>query len=234
MPEEINRIITDNISDILFVTEQSGLDNLKKEGFDFNNVHFVGNSMIDSLIQYRDKALKLKPWKKYGLKRKNYCLVTLHRPSNVDKMEDLLYIIKMLNEIAKKIDVLFPVHPRTKVNLEKISDSISSSIKIIDPLSYLNFLGIMSSSLVILTDSGGIQEESTYLGVQCLTFRKNTERPITITCGTNKLVGTDQKKTISLVSDIINGRHKKGKIPEKWDGNAGERIALKIKEFLSK
>jgi UDP-N-acetylglucosamine 2-epimerase (non-hydrolysing) len=232
MPEEMNRILTDKLSNLLFVTEKSGLSNLENEGFDMKNTHFVGNSMIDSLKVYLKKAIDSKPWENYGIEKGNYCLVTLHRPSNVDDKEKILQIIDLINEISKKVRLIFPVHPRTHVLLKKFKLNISKNIKLINSLSYIEFLGLMSGAKVILTDSGGIQEESSFLGIQCITYRNNTERPITIENGTNHLVGDNNESVLKVLDKILRGEPKIGTELEKWDGRAGERIAKIISEYL--
>ena len=196
MPEEINRILTDRISDLLFISEESGIKNLKKEGVQKNKMFFVGNCMIDSVKKYINKAIERQPWSKLNLTQQNYCLVTMHRPSNVDNPESLLGIISMLNEISKSLPVVFPVHPRTKNNLDKLKVEIKKGISITEPMPYLEFLGFLAKAKIVITDSGGIQEETTYLNVQCVTFRENTERPETVMNGTNHLVGT---KTDSVI-----------------------------------
>lgn len=232
MPEEMNRILTDKLSNLLFVTEKSGLINLENEGFDKKKIHFVGNSMIDSLKVYLNRAIDLKPWENFDLKEGNYCLVTLHRPSNVDDKEKILQIIDLINEVSKKISLIFPVHPRTFALLNKFRLRISKNIKLIKPLSYIEFLGLMSKAKVVLTDSGGIQEESTFLGVQCITYRNNTERPSTIENGTNHLVGDNNDSVFEVLNQVLTGAHKIGSEIEKWDGRAGERIAKIISKYL--
>ncbi len=227
MPEEINRVLTDQISDYLFITERSARDNLLKEGIDHENIHFVGNVMIDSLLKHREKA-KLQPvLSDLHLESKQFCLVTLHRPSNVDNKTTLTKLIETLLELSKDIKVVFPVHPRTRLKLselglEKMIES--HNMLLIEPQGYLEFLNLSSNSLFVLTDSGGIQEETTVLGVPCITARKNTERPITCDEGTNVLVGEDNQLLLKEARTILDGRFKKGGIPELWDGCAAERI----------
>jgi UDP-N-acetylglucosamine 2-epimerase (non-hydrolysing) len=228
MPEEINRIITDAISDHLFVTEQSGLDNLKNEGIDDSKISLVGNVMIDSLLFLMHKAEKSGILNQLNLKERNYALVTLHRPSNVDHEDNLNKILDALTEIQKSLPVVFPIHPRTEKNLEKYKikkelDDLKKLL-IIPPVGYLDFIKLQSNATFIITDSGGIQEESTFMGIPCLTTRENTERPVTCTLGTNEIVGTDTRKIISLSQKIINGEWKKGTIPPLWDGKSAERI----------
>ncbi len=234
MPEEINRILTDSISDYLFVTEQSGLVNLKREGVDEKKIHFVGHVMIDSLVYFLSKAEKSKILEFYKLIKNKYILVTMHRPSNVDNEDRLEELISLLNRLAEKTQIIFPVHPRTSKNLEKfkLNSKLSSNLIITDPIGYLDFIWIMRNASLILTDSGGIQEESTFLGIQCITLRKTTERPITVDVGTNQLVGDDFASAEKLADSIISGKIKIGKIPDLWDGKSSERIVeILIKEF---
>ena len=227
MPEEINRILTDSISDYLFVTEKSGLINLGNEGVDDKKVFFVGNCMIDSLVSILDFTESSDIFEKLSLGEEGYILVTMHRPSNVDPEDRLEGLVDMLNSISLHKKVLFPIHPRTRKNLEKFGllKKLSGNILLTDPIGYIDFVALLKKSDLILTDSGGIQEESTYLGVQCVTFRTSTERPSTVEEGTNHLVGEDFKIAESVVLDVINGNMKKGKVPELWDGKAGERIS---------
>ncbi len=226
MPEEINRILTDRISDYLFVTEQSGLDNLTDEGVDDSRVYFVGNTMIDSLAYYKGKIENSKILDELKATRGEYILVTLHRPSNVDTKESLTELIKFLNQIAEHKKVVFPIHPRTKNNMEKFSviESLSHSVLLTDPIGYIDFQRLVRDTAVVITDSGGIQEETTYLGVQCITLRTSTERPSTIDVGTNQLIGLDLEKAKHAAEEILKGNKKIGKIPDKWDGKAAERI----------
>lgn len=232
MPEEINRIITDRICDSLFVTEQSGLDHLKNEGIADHKIHFVGNVMIDSLVHYRKKAnaLSLKDILVNGdVKEKEYALVTMHRPSNVDNIEGLKNILKILVGVSEQMSVVFPMHPRTRKNVEKFNllENFSSieNIFILEPQGYLQFLRLMDSAKMVITDSGGIQEETTFLQVPCITFRSSTERPITVTLGTNFLVkDLDPDTTLNLFSQIQKGEAKQGSIPPLWDGKTSERI----------
>ena len=233
MPEEINRILTDRISDLLFTTEDSGTQNLINEGVPKEKIHFVGNCMIDSVTKFIPLAKEMAPWSEYGLNRNDYCLITLHRPSNVDSRKDIVKIVTMLNRMSEKIHIVFPVHPRTQKSIKNCSITLSDNIRLLDPLPYIEFLGLMSNAKLVVTDSGGIQEETTYLNIQCLTIRNNTERPVTIDLGTNHLVGTDASLVLNTFNDIINGKIKKGTIPPKWDGNAGERIAKIIGDFLN-
>ena len=230
MPEEINRIVTDHIADILFTTEHSANDNLINEGIPEEKIHFVGNCMIDSLLSFITFAKEKAPWRKYGFEGKDYILVTLHRPSNVDKYDDLKKIIDMLNKISNDILILFPAHPRTRKNIDDFGLTIANPVSIIQPLSYIEFLGLLSSAKLVLTDSGGIQEETTMLNIPCLTLRENTERPVTVEKGTNVLVGTDPEYIIPLIKKIMKGENKTGLIPPLWDGKSAKRIS----EIISK
>ncbi len=231
MPEEINRMVTDVLADYLFVTEPDGVRNLKREGINERKVFFVGNTMIDSLIFYLKKIKESNILNELCISKKNYALVTLHRPSNVDSRENLkkiLDIFKGINKINPLLDIVFPVHPRTikmikKFKLNKFFNEINNLI-ITEPLGYLDFLNLIFNSKFILTDSGGIQEEATYLHIPCLTLRENTERPVTTELGTNVLCGLDAKLILKNIKEIESGKFKRGKIPKLWDGKAAERI----------
>jgi UDP-N-acetylglucosamine 2-epimerase (non-hydrolysing) len=220
MPEEINRLCTDAISDILFTTDSTADDNLCKEGVADERIHFVGNTMIDSLLQQIDRA-RQQPLPQ-GLSRGKYAVLTLHRPSNVDSPDRLAQVMGAINSIADRIPVVFPVHPRTAPRLMKLD--LNPRIRIVEPMSYLPFLGLVASARMVLTDSGGIQEEATVLGIPCLTMRQNTERPITCEIGTNVLVGTDPQRIVREADAILTGQKRPSAIPEKWDGHAAERI----------
>ena len=236
MPEELNRILTDHISDFLFTTEESGNRNLSNEGIGKNKVFFVGNVMIDSLLNHKEKALKSGILEKLKLKKKNYAVLTLHRPSNVDNKKSLEYIINILDEIQNHIKIIFPVHPRTLKTLQKfgLDTKIKSqkNILVIGPLGYLDFMNLMINSRFVLTDSGGIQEETTVLGIPCITMRNSTERPVTMDQGTNVLVSTDKAKIIKAAFRLIDEPGIKAKVPPLWDGKASKRIVdviLKMK-----
>lgn len=235
MPEEFNRKETDKISNFLFTTEKSGNINLKKEGIDKEKVFFVGNVMIDTLLKHKEKAKKSDILKRHSLKVKNYCVLTLHRPSNVDKPENFENIISIIKEIQKKFPIVFPIHPRAlkNLNLLGLTKNLSESnpeinkenLKVLNPLGYIDFVNLMLNSKFVITDSGGIQEETTVLGIPCITLRKNTERPVTAEQGTNLLVSTDKKKVVSKAMEVIDNKIElKNKIPELWDGKAAERI----------
>ena len=228
MPEEINRIRTDKISDFLFTTEKSANKNLLNEGISKDKIFFVGNVMIDTLLSHRKKAEKSRILERLKLHKKGYCVLTLHRPSNVDNKKSFENILDILEDIGAKIKTVFPLHPRTKKNLESFGldkriRSIGSLI-ITKPLGYLDFLCLMSKSRFVLTDSGGIQEETTVLGVPCVTLRNNTERPVTVSQGTNMIVSTDKAKIVKVCSSLVKGHAVKAKIPHFWDGKAAERI----------
>ncbi len=227
MPEEINRILTDTISDYLFVTEESGLRNLKNEGISPNKIFFTGNVMIDSLAYYLKKTSESDILKKFALRKGEYAVTTLHRPSNVDNMEQLLKLVTLLNNVAEEIPVLFPVHPRTRNSLEKFDllEKVSANVLLTDPVGYIEFITLVKDSLLVITDSGGIQEETTWLGVQCITLRNSTERPVTVESGTNQLLGNDLEAAEKAALDITRGKIMKGSVPPLWDGNAAERIA---------
>jgi UDP-N-acetylglucosamine 2-epimerase (non-hydrolysing) len=232
MPEEINRILTDALSDFLFITEEDAIANLEKEGISREKIFFVGNVMIDTLLINLKKAQNLKalPIQNnfHKVMKNGYGLVTLHRPSNVDIPETLKSLIECLRKISSKIPVIFPIHPRTKGNLERfgIYEELSKSngILMTEPLGYLEFLALLKSATLVLTDSGGIQEETTFLRIPCITLRENTERPITVSLGTNYLVGINPGKILETAFTILDGRGKRGEIPRFWDGKAGQRI----------
>jgi len=235
MPEEINRILTDSIADLLFVTEHSGADNLKREGVPEEKIHFVGNVMIDSLIHYRRKANELNTVGKLGLVSGSYVLMTMHRPANVDTQAGLLAIVDIAEKTANYKTVLFPVHPRTEANLVKLGllDRLRSipNLRLLEPQGYLEFLNLMEHAAIVITDSGGIQEETTYLQVPCLTFRDSTERPVTIEVGTNQLLADLNPKTVlQKVQEILSGHARPGRIPPLWDGYSADRIARILKQ----
>lgn len=228
MPEEVNRIVTDSISDHLFVSEQSGLDNLEREGVPGDMTHFVGNVMVDTLLKHRAQAETSSILTRLGLQRRGYALLTMHRPSNVECKEAVTSILDALEVIGSDMPVVFPIHPRTRqfvheLGLSKRVERIKNMI-LLDPLGYLDFLKLMDNAGVVLTDSGGIQEETTVLGVPCLTLRDNTERPITISSGTNRLVGRDTHRIISAYNESRTDPPRLGVVPELWDGKSGERI----------
>lgn len=223
MPEEINRLITDQLADLLFTPSKDGDDNLLKEGIPKSKIHFVGNVMIDTLVKLLPKAVKPNNFQDL----QQYILVTLHRPSNVDDPKSLQSIIRNLQEISKSIPVIFPMHPRTKKMIAENELNIINNVNfhLIEPLGYLDFLGLMKNAATVITDSGGIQEETTYLDIPCITIRENTERPITVSLGTNQLIGKDYYKIQNLVNNAVNRKKRSNTIPPLWDGKASERIA---------
>jgi UDP-N-acetylglucosamine 2-epimerase (non-hydrolysing) len=247
MPEEINRMLTDTLSDLLFVTEESGIHNLRHEGVEETKIHMVGNVMIDTLQNHLAKAKLSDVRQRYGLPER-YGIITLHRPSNVDSSKTLRPLLAALHQIAKTIPLVFPIHPRTlkhveifgltsllnwktypeKPNASKMPDPTlpwpSSEMYIIPPLGYLDFLHLVENATLVITDSGGIQEETTYLKIPCMTLRENTERPVTVTVGSNYLVGTNPKDILITAATILNGTAKNAAVPEKWDGRSGARI----------
>lgn len=237
MPEEINRILTDSISDYLFVTEQAGLDNLAAEHIPDEKVFLVGNVMIDSLVYYREQARLLSLVCDMGLVPGSYVLMTMHRPANVDREEGLRSIVQIIKNTTSLRTVLFPIHPRTRSNMEKAGLmaelAATPNLAILEPQGYLEFLHLMENASLIITDSGGIQEETTYLQVPCLTFRDSTERPVTLTLGTNILLPDLNPDTVHQhVVNIINGAVKQGVVPPLWDGLAASRIASILVEKM--
>lgn len=234
MPEEVNRVLTDEISDYLFVTEKSGLENLNNEGIDSSKVFFTGNVMIDSLVNFLPHINSSKILKTLGLESKNYVLATFHRPSNVDDKENLSQLIDAVNEISKERKIVFPIHPRTTNNMKRfgLDGKLNGNIITLPPIGYIDFLALTKNAELVVTDSGGIQEETTFLGVQCITVRDNTERPITSEIGTNHMIGTNFVKVIDASILILSGQKKEGKIPDLWDGKASERIVEIIYKSL--
>ena len=227
MPEEINRVVTDALSSMLFTTSRDADENLKREGVDASKVFFVGNVMIDTLLKQRQKAALL-PMDK----PKRYALVTLHRPSNVDNRDVLAPILEALNEISHSVPVLFPIHPRTAKSIRDFSLPMNG-VRTMDPLGYLEFLNLEVGATVVLTDSGGLQEETTILGVPCLTLRDNTERPVTVTHGTNAIVGTDKTRILQAFRRIMSSDWKPNGPPEFWDGHAAQRIVRTIRDIYA-
>ena len=234
MPEEINRKVTDAISDILFTPSRDGNENLIREGVERNKIHLVGNIMIDSLVTILERinpSDEDNVFQKFGLKRKHFVLVTLHRPSNVDDGNNLRRMIHFLNDLSLRIPVIFPVHPRTKKNINGLDTDYAANgdFKIIEPLRYKEFVTLEKYPRFVVTDSGGIQEETTYLNTPCLTLRPNTERPVTITEGTNELVTYENiEQKIDL---ILSGNWKQGRLPELWDGKTAQRIVNTLKRM---
>ncbi|HEV2220875.1 MAG TPA: UDP-N-acetylglucosamine 2-epimerase (non-hydrolyzing) [Casimicrobiaceae bacterium] len=243
MPEEINRILTDQIADILYTTEREAADNLMREGVGGDRVAFVGNVMIDSLLQHRARAVapgqtlmraNIDPATFLGAE--GYGVVTLHRPSNVDSPDALGEALAVLRDVAVRVPLLWPMHPRARANVKRFGfgpEIASARIALLEPQGYLEMLGLMASARLVLTDSGGMQEETTALAVPCLTMRENTERPLTVTQGTNTLVGRDRPRIVACVDEILAGGGKRGRVPELWDGRAAERIAAHLQAWLA-
>ncbi len=230
MPEEINRIVTDHLSSYLFTTEESGNRNLAAEGISLEKVFFVGNVMVDTLLRFRTKALESSILHDLGIIPQSYAVLTLHRPSNVDSQEMLQQILEAMSTLAQTLPVIFPCHPRTQARLAACGFA-SKGIRLLEPLGYLDFLCLMSQACLVLTDSGGIQEETTVLGIPCLTLRDNTERPVTVEQGTNRLVGRCPDRILAIARQALHGEIR-GQIPELWDGKAAERIAAILIDHL--
>lgn len=232
MPEEINRILVDQLADLLFTTEPMAAVNLAREGIHSDKIYFVGNVMIDSLVKHLAKAVPiaetLRPSGITGFRAGEFGLVTLHRPFNVDDRVILERLVDLFEIISESLPLVFPLHPRTRARLgeEGIARLTRRGlIQVIEPLGYLEMLGAMRDARLVLTDSGGVQEETTALGVPCVTLRSNTERPVTVDCGTNYLVGTETDSVLTTVKRLLNGDGKVGRRPELWDGRAADRIA---------
>lgn len=228
MPEEINRVLTDALAQYLFATEEDAVDNLLKEGRPREFIHLVGNVMIDSLLHFLPVAQQSRIGDELGLRNgkgwQSFGVLTLHRPSNVDSPEKLSELLGVIDAIAQQVPIVFPVHPRTQQRLSQGGIKHHPQLRLIKPLGYLDFLCLLSKATLALTDSGGIQEETTALGVPCLTLRENTERPVTISQGTNVLVGTNSSKIVAATEQILRGDGKRGRTPPLWDGHAAERI----------
>ncbi|MBK7032494.1 MAG: UDP-N-acetylglucosamine 2-epimerase (non-hydrolyzing) [Ignavibacteria bacterium] len=233
MPEEINRIATDAIVDDLFVTGASGMAHLQHDGVDPSRIHFVGNTMIDSLLYALPKSEKSTIHVDLGLQPGNYALVTMHRPSNVDDPVQLRMIVDVLSTVASDMPMVFPVHPRTRKNLQNLGIEVPANVHMIDPVGYVDFLALMRLAAFVLTDSGGIQEETTALGVPCITSRTTTERPVTVEIGTNVLVEPTRSGILQAVAMIRSGGMRAGQVPPLWDGHAADRIAAVITAHYS-
>lgn len=244
MPEEINRVLTDQVADRLYTTERSALDNLLREGIAPERVVFAGNVMIDSLMHNRRHARAVETTLLAGglhsdllTRFQRYGLVTLHRPSNVDTVAALSSLLETLRDVAQSLPLVFALHPRTRANIERFGLGGLLDLQrmvLLPPQGYLEMLGLMAQATVVLTDSGGLQEETTALGVPCLTLRENTERPITVDQGTNTLVGSDRAAILQGVEEVLAGRGKQGRVPELWDGMAAERIAEDLWQWLQR
>ena len=232
MPEEINRLITDSLADILFTPSEDGDKNLLREGVSSTKIHMVGNVMVDTLVRLLPKAEA--KWEALCSRLPlagRFGLVTLHRPSNVDNPDMLSPLLKTLGEISRDLPLIFPIHPRTLQQVKSNHISTETGLHLCEPLGYLDFLALQKHAALVITDSGGIQEETTYLGTPCLTMRENTERPITVTLGTNKLIGQDLTLLRAEVNAILCGNTKQGTIPPFWDGKASNRIAAVLSKF---
>jgi UDP-N-acetylglucosamine 2-epimerase (non-hydrolysing) len=228
MPEEINRLVTDSVADLLLVSEPAGIDNLRREGRAEGSMHLVGNVMIDTLLRLLPQARSRNTLCRYALRCREYGVVTLHRPANVDAPGTLSALLDVLAEASRKLPLVFPIHPRTTRRIEKFGLAgkfREGRILPLPPLGYLDFLALTSQAAVIVTDSGGLQEEATALGIPCLTARPNTERPITVQQGTSTLVASDPQRLRTQLAAVLDGRYKRGSCPPLWDGHAAERIA---------
>ena len=235
MPEEINRIMTDDLADLFFVTEPSGVKHLKEEGKNEEAIKYVGNTMIDSLVKFEETFEASDILERLSVKPSEYITFTFHRPGNVDNQTNLSALVEVIESISKNRKVVFPIHPRTKKNLEKFGLSTlldSNNIIFTDPLGYIDFMKLIKESKVVITDSGGIQEETTFQQVPCLTVRPNTERPVTVDEGTNTMMSLDKEAIIAKVEEVELGTYKKGAIPKHWDGSASDRIVECIHEYL--
>lgn len=233
MPEEINRMVTDSITNYFFTTTEIANDNLKKNGVSDASIFWVGNTMIDTLLKHRNNFTKPKIWDEIGLMEKNYLVMTLHRPANVDKDDNLMNLINEIVKNSNGLPLIFPVHPRTAKIIESLGLK-HSNLYLIEPQGYLEFNYLVERSKAVITDSGGITEETTVLGVPCITLRNNTERPETVTIGTNELIGTDPKAIEPALKKLFEGKWKKGSIPNLWDGKTGIRIVNKLLEINPK
>ncbi len=238
MPEEINRLVTDRLTDLYLTPSPDADENLRREGVAPEQIARVGNLMVDSVVSNLARARGGRTLQDLGLNRRGFTLLTLHRPSNVDDVVVFGRLLDAIEHVAQQMTVLFPVHPRTRARLAEpvLAERLARipALRLIDPLGYLPFLELQDAAALVMTDSGGIQEETTVLGVPCLTLRENTERPITITEGTNRLVGTDPDRIVRAVNEVLEGAGAARRVPDLWDGRAGERAAAAIRSFLAK
>jgi UDP-N-acetylglucosamine 2-epimerase (non-hydrolysing) len=230
MPEEINRMVTDSVTDYFFTTSEVANENLRKTGIPENRIFFVGNTMIDTLLKHRPSFTPPLIWEEAGLRKGEYIVMTLHRPANVDEEHKLKQVMQVILDNVRGLPVIFPVHPRTSNILDRLKIK-GAHLHTVGPLPYFEFNYLVEHSRAVLTDSGGITEETTVLGVPCLTLRENTERPETITIGTNELVGTNPASIASMLDRLFRGQWKKGEIPDRWDGKTGSRIVDTLKEI---
>jgi UDP-N-acetylglucosamine 2-epimerase (non-hydrolysing) len=226
MPEEVNRVLTDQVADLLFTPSEDAETNLLREGIGREKIHFVGNVMIDTLMRLLPRVEENHTLEKLSLEPGGFALVTLHRPSNVDEEKSLKSILQTLEKISDHVPIVFPIHPRTRERLAPLGlVAANGRLRLTEPLGYLDFLALQKNARLVITDSGGIQEETTFLGIPCLTVRENTERPVTVQKGTNVLVGKDMARLLRKTLAVLEGRFKKGAVPDLWDGRAAERIA---------
>jgi len=232
MPEEVNRIVTDQLSDLLFTPDEGADENLRREGVPPARIHRTGNVMIDTLLRQRERARDVHRFDAFKA-RGPYGLVTLHRPSNVDDEATLRRLAQVLGEVAEELPLLLPCHPRTKARLQAYGIRLAERITVTEPLSYLDMLNLLADARVVFTDSGGVQEETTALGVPCLTLRASTERPVTVRLGTNVLVGTDPERIRAAFAQVLAGRAAQGAAPPLWDGRAGERVVRVLADWLA-
>ena len=231
MPEEINRVVTDALADLLFVTESSGVENLRREGVDDSRIHLVGNVMIDTLLAHLERARSSTIVERLGLQPSAYAALTLHRPANVDRPDALARILEPIRELSRSIPVVFPVHPRTRDKIDLSDTGTGEDIRLVEPLGYLDFVRLMSQARLMLTDSGGIQEETTILGVPCVTLRENTERPVTLSHGTNRLAGTSPAGIRRAIEEAMGEAAGVPEPPPLWDGKAAVRIVQVLSEW---
>jgi len=232
MPEEINRLVTDTLSDLLLASEPSGVTNLRHEGVQDEKIHLVGNIMIDSLVRMKPKALERDSARLLGMEANGYALLTLHRPSNVDDPDTLSRLLSLFADLSQKLPIVFPVHPRTKKQMESLHFTAPLDFRLTEPVDYLDSLCLQSQAKLVLTDSGGIQEETSCLGIPCLTLRPNTERPVTVELGTSTIVGNDEKRIREAFDLVLSGRYKVGQPIPLWDGHTAERVADSLVEFI--
>jgi len=238
MPEEINRLLTDALSDLLFVSEPSGLENLRREGVAENRIRLVGNVMIDTLLGHLETARSRRAAKTLGLEKKKYGFVTIHRPSNVDDINTLKCLLNLLHELAEHMPVIFPVHPRTSASAKRFGLDLllqpdRNRLFCIPPQPYLESISLLADATVVLTDSGGLQEETSVLGIPCLTLRENTERPITVELGTSRLVGNDPEKIRAAFQEVLSGTWTCGQPIPLWDGKAAYRVVKELADWLN-
>jgi UDP-N-acetylglucosamine 2-epimerase (non-hydrolysing) len=227
MPEELNRILTDQLADLCLTPSRDGDENLRQEGIDESRIRFVGNVMVDTLLHLQEKARHTRSPERLGVAGGRYAFVTLHRPSNVDSAATLRELLLALSDLASQMPVIFPIHPRTRGRIEEFGlSAVASQVRLLDPLGYLETVSLVERSTLVLTDSGGLQEETTVLGIPCITARPNTERPVTVTEGTNRLVASTRSAVDAAVRKVLEGGTNGGAPtrPELWDGRAGERV----------